>query len=45
VNLGLKYSRLNTHLTPFFSNRQNISSEAGRRGNLFGDNAAARSGL
>ena len=33
VNLGYRYSRLGTRLTPYFENRQNVSGEAGISGN------------
>jgi len=33
LNLGVQFSRLATHVTPFFENRENVSGEAGISGN------------
>ena len=33
TNLGYQFSRLATHLTPYFANRENVSGEAGITGN------------
>ena len=33
VNLGYQFSRLATHITPFFENRENVSGNAGISGN------------
>jgi len=33
LNLGFQFSRLATHVTPYFENRENISGEAGISGN------------
>jgi hypothetical protein len=33
LNLGYQFSRLATHITPFFENRENVSGEAGISGN------------
>jgi hypothetical protein len=33
LNLGFQFSRLATHITPFFENRENVSGEAGISGN------------
>ena len=33
INLGLQFSRLRQEVTPFFSNRRNVSGEAGIAGN------------
>jgi len=33
LNLGYQFSRLATHITPYFENRENVSGEAGISGN------------
>ncbi len=33
LNLGYQFSRLATHITPYFQNRENVSGEAGISGN------------